>query len=182
MELILAVVVVTAVIFFGVLISAGNERQRKAIDDLREQTALWAMQDLRIKREKLAREVHVDDPLGWLNAIATKVCGYDMNLQVVEALDQPRALFCESGNDGGKVFLSPLSPGDFRRLSHGKQNRLSQYEERNRLLHSLKSAMAYEASVLNCSLLFDLELPIAWRGVTGQDLGLMDRLWIYIVR
>jgi hypothetical protein len=65
MEIILAIVVATAVIFFGALISAGNERQRKAIDNLREQTSLWAMQDLRIKRERLAREVHMNDPLGW---------------------------------------------------------------------------------------------------------------------
>ena len=64
MEIILAIVVGVAVIFFGALISAGNERQRKAIDGLREQVVLWAMQDLRLKRERLARDVHVDDPLG----------------------------------------------------------------------------------------------------------------------
>ncbi len=64
MEIILAIVVGVAVIFFGALISAGNERQRKAIDGLREQVVLWAIQDLRIKRENLACDVHVDDPLG----------------------------------------------------------------------------------------------------------------------
>lgn len=63
MEIILAIVVGAAVIFFGALISIGNERQRRAIDALREQTVLWAMQDLRIKRERLAREVRIDDPL-----------------------------------------------------------------------------------------------------------------------
>ena len=57
MEIILAVVVGVAVIIFGALISLGNERQRKAIDGLREQVVLWAMQDLRIKRESLARDV-----------------------------------------------------------------------------------------------------------------------------
>jgi hypothetical protein len=55
MEITLAVVVAAAVIFFGALISTGNERQRKAIDGLREQVIMWAMQDLRIKREKLTR-------------------------------------------------------------------------------------------------------------------------------
>jgi len=75
MEIILAIVVATAVIFFGALISMGNERQRRAIDDLREQTVLWAMQDLRIKREKLARDVRIDDPIGWLNRITVKSVG-----------------------------------------------------------------------------------------------------------
>ena len=66
-EIILALVVAVAVIFFGALISAGNERQRKAIDALSEQVVFWAVQDLRIKRERLARDVRVDDPLRWLN-------------------------------------------------------------------------------------------------------------------
>ncbi len=51
MEIILAIVVAAAVIFFGALISMGNERQRRAIDGLREQVVLWAVQDLKIKRE-----------------------------------------------------------------------------------------------------------------------------------
>ena len=115
MEIVLAIVVVIAVIFFGALISMGNERQRKAIDELREQTVLWAIQDLHIKRERLAREVRVDDPLGWLNRMTSKVCGYDLNLQVVEAIDEPRALICVTG-DGSKVVFSPLSPGEIRRM------------------------------------------------------------------
>ena len=39
MEIILAIVVASAVIFFGALISMGNERQRKSIDNLRDQLA-----------------------------------------------------------------------------------------------------------------------------------------------
>ena len=73
MDAILAILVLGAVIFFGALISAGNERQRKALDGIREQTALWAMQDLRLKREKLARDVKVDDPIAWLNQVVAKV-------------------------------------------------------------------------------------------------------------
>lgn len=67
MEIILAIVVGVAVIFCGALISMGNERQRRAIDDLREQVVRWAIQDLRIKHERLARDVRIDDPLDWLN-------------------------------------------------------------------------------------------------------------------
>lgn len=179
MESILAIVVVVAVIFFGALISAGNERQRKAIDDLREQTALWAMQDLRIKREKLAREVHVDDPLGWLNGIATKVCGYDMNLQVVEVFDQPRALFCSSSNGGSKVIFSPFSPGDIRHIKRGKHNRLSQFAGRNPLLFLPRGANIHELTVLNGGHLFDLELSLVWKELTGQNLEPSNLLWIY---
>lgn len=110
MEIILALVVAVAVIFLGALISAGNERQRKAIDGVREQIVLWAMQDLRFKREKLARDVRVDDPLGWLNRVTTKVCGYNPNLQIVEVFDAPQALICASAEGNSKIILSPLSP------------------------------------------------------------------------
>lgn len=43
MEIILAIVVAAAVVFFGALISMGNERQRRAIDELREQVVMWAV-------------------------------------------------------------------------------------------------------------------------------------------
>ncbi|GER78869.1 MAG: hypothetical protein HZC39_13355 [Chloroflexi bacterium] len=179
MEIILALVVAVAVIFFGALISAGNERQRKAIDGLRDQVVMWATQDLRIKREKLARDVRVDDPLGWLNRVATKVCGYDMDLQVVEAFDTPQALICGSAEGNSKIILSPHSPNDIRLIRRDKRSRLSQYAERNPLFSLPRNTTCHELSVLSCGILFDLELPLAWKGLTGQVLGQSDCLWMY---
>jgi len=179
METVLAIVVVIAVIFFGALISMGNERQRKAIDGLREQTVLWAMQDLRIKHERLAREVRVDDPLGWLNKVATKVCGYNLNLQVVEAFEEPPALICASG-DGGRVVFSPLSPGEIRQLKRDRHSRLSQYTDRNPLLSLPRGLSAHEISVLNTGIAFDLELQLAWKGLTSQSVEQMERVWMYM--
>ena len=75
MEIFLGIVVVVAVFFFGVLISIGNERQRKAIDDLREQVVAWAMQDIRIKRENIKREITIENPMAWLNQMVAKVYG-----------------------------------------------------------------------------------------------------------
>jgi hypothetical protein len=180
MEIVLAIVVVIAVILFGALISMGNERQRKAIDDLREQTVLWAIQDLRLKRERLAREVRVDDPLGWLNQVATKVCGYNLNLQFIEAFETPQALICSTG-EGGKVVFSQLSPGEIRQLKRDKRSRLSQYSDRHPLLSLPRSVAAQEISVLNNNIIFDLELPLAWKGLTGQGAEQMDRMWMYVI-
>ncbi|WKZ45825.1 MAG: hypothetical protein QY302_08530 [Anaerolineales bacterium] len=182
MEIILALVVAVAVIFFGALISAGNERQRKAIDGVREQIVLWAMQDLRIKREKLACDVRVDDPLGWLNRVATKVCGYDLNLQMVEVFDAPQALICASDTGNSKLVFSPLSPNDIHQIRRDKQSRLSQYAERNPLFSLPRNTTCHELSVLSCGLLFDLELPLAWKVLTGQVLGQSDCLWMYTIR
>lgn len=179
MEIILAIVVVAAVIFFGALISMGNERQRKAIDGLREQAILWAVQDLKIKREHLARTVQVPDPLDWLNKTASKVCGYDLKLQVIEMFEEPQSLICTSGDVSVKVVFSPLSPTDLRRIKSGKQNRLSQFAGHNPLLFLPKGVDVYELSVLNGGHLFDLELTLAWKALTGQYLELSNRLWMY---
>ncbi len=181
MEIVLAIIVTAAVIFFGALISLGNERQRKAIDALREQAVLWAVQDLQIERERLARDVRVDDPLAWLNRTASKICGSGTNLQIVEVLDEPRALICVNGDRRGKVIFSPISPNEIRQSHRYKRSRLSQYSDRNPL-HSLpQDRIVYEFSVLNCGILFDLELSLAWKGLTGQQTDRLERMWMYLV-
>lgn len=180
MEIILAIVVGVAVIFFGALISLGNERQRKAIDGLREQVVLWAVQDLRIKRERLAHDVHVDDPLGWLNKVAARVCGYGLNLQVIEAFENPRALICATGDGNGKVVFTPHSPGEIRTMKRAKYSRLSQYADRNLLLSLPRNESVFECSVLNNGFLFDLELPLAWKGLTGDNVDEMSIIWMYM--
>jgi hypothetical protein len=179
MEIMLAIVVVAAVIFFGALISMGNERQKRAIDNLREQVVLWAMQDLRIKRERLTRDVRVDDPLGWLNKIAARAYGCAMNLQIIEVFDNPGVIICNVEGGSGKIFFTPLSPSEIRAMKRAKNNRLSQYADRNPLLSLPRNVTAFECSVLNNGILFDLELPLAWKGLTGNHTDEMSVIWMY---
>lgn len=179
MEILLAVVVIAAVIFFGALISAGNERQRKAIDGLREQVVQWAVQDLRIKRERLASEVKVDDPMGWLNTIASKACGYKLNLELAEVVEEPDAIICINHGVGNQVVFSPHSPKDLEQLMRGIQSRLSRFGEKKRIISLLRDGRAFEASVLNAGILFDLEIPVAWKKLTGRDTEGVERLWVY---
>lgn len=179
MEITLSIVVIAAVIFFGALISAGNERQRKAIDGLREQVILWAMQDLRIKREKLARDVQVIDPTEWLNKTVAKAIGSSLNLQPVEFFDGPQALICASADGINKTIFSPLSPTEIHQMKRIRRSRLSQYGDSHPLLSLPRKVTAYEFSVLNSNILFDLELPLAWKRLTNQETPQMDRLWMY---
>lgn len=180
MEIILAIVVIAAVIFFGALISAGNERQRKAIDNLQEQATLWAMQDLRLKREKLARDVRVDDPLGWLNQLAAKAAGHNMNLRLAESFDEHRTLLCKSGKCNCDVIFTLVSPTELRRMKYAKRNILSRHTDGNPLRTLSKGTNAHEFSVLNSGILFDLELPIVWRGLTGKHIEGEEFLWMYV--
>jgi hypothetical protein len=180
MEMVLALAVVIAVIIFGGLISVGNERQRKAIDGLSEQAVLWALQDLRLKRERLAREVRIDNPIGWLNRMVTKVCGYVYNLHVVETFEELPILICASGDEEKKIIFTPLSPSEVRILKRQKQSQLSRYADRNPLLSLPRRMTIYEFSALNCGILFDLELPLAWKGMTNQEMQDMERIWMYV--
>ncbi len=181
MEILLAIVVASAVIFFGALISMGNERQRNAIDGVREQVVLWAVQDLKIKREHLAQTVQVPDPVDWLNKTAAKACGYDLKLQVLETFPEPQSLLCASGDGNAKVLFSPFSPTNLRRIKGGRQNRLSQFAGYNPLLHLPKDVSVHELSILNAGQLFDLEFSLAWKALTKINLDSFNSLWIYII-
>lgn len=179
MEIILAIVVAAAVIFFGALISMGNERQRKAIDSLREQLILWAVQDLKIKHEHLARTVQIHDPLDWLNRTASKVCGYDLKLQAVETFEEPQSLSCISADNQCKVIFTPLSPSDIQNIQKSKQNRLGRFGRNNPLLSLPKNAISHELNSLTCGILLELELGLVWKEVTGQKLETINRFWMF---
>ncbi len=179
METLLAIVVASAVIFFGALISMGNERQRRALDNLREQVVLWAVKDLQIKREELARDVKVEHPLGWFKNVLSKACNLEGDLQLVEVFESPAVMVCTYSESGKNIILTSLSPDAIRRLAHEKHSRITKSADGNPLLTIPRSATVKEVSVLNGGFLFDLELPLAWKGLTGWDVLHMDRLWVY---
>jgi len=181
MEILLAIVVISAVIFFGALISLGNERQRRAIDHLHEQITLWAMRDLMIKREELARNVKVDSPLGWLNKVASQASGEELGLQVVEVTCEPTILVCHSQSKNHTVYFCTSSPADIRKASRFKHNRLTLQDKRSLLFWNADHGAAYELSILNAGILFDVELPLAWYSLTGIKAESLERLWMYVV-
>jgi len=176
--MILALVVVIAVIIFGALISMGNERQRRALDGIREQTALWASQDLRIKREKLAREVKVDNPVKWLNMVVAKACGVSLDLTVTEVFDTPQTLVCMDENSQ-RVVISLASPADIRRMKRERKNKLLSASNDHPLLNLPQRVKKINISILNGGILFDLELPMAWEMLSSMKVIDIDKLWIY---
>lgn len=135
--------------------------------------------NLRIKRERLVREVRVDDPLAWLNQVVTKVSGLVMNLQSVEFLEEANTLLCMSGDHETRIFVSPFSPKEIQRIKRERRSRLSQFDKNNPLLFLSRMTIAYEFSVLNAGILFDLELQLAWKGLTGREIDQHEKLWMY---
>ncbi len=181
MEIILAVVVASAVIFFGALISMGNERQRKAIDYLREQAVLWALQDIKIKREHLAQAVQVPDPLRWLSQVAGRMLGQEVSLQILETFQETQSIVCANTSEDHKIIFTTISPVEIKNLASGRQARLSSYANGNPVLSLPKKVVCHEFTVLNCGYMFDLEFPLAWRKLTGWSAENRDRLWVYLI-
>ncbi len=179
MEIILAIVVATAVIIFGALISMGNERQRKAIDNLREQVTLWAMQDLSIKRKSLTQNIKFENPQSWLNEVVSRACGYDFGIKIIEVYDEPPAVFCAPADGVEKMIFSPFSPADIRRLKKTKGNRLGRFIGEHPLFSLPRDVKIHELTVLNAGTFFDMEVEHIWTEITGRKPQSNDRLWMY---
>ena len=88
LDVLFALSVLAAVIFFGALISVGNERQRKAIDGIREQASFWAEQDLRLKRARAMRDVRVPDARQWLNGVTARLLGTSPQVLALNPWDE----------------------------------------------------------------------------------------------
>ena len=179
MEILLAIVVASAVIFFGILISLGNERQRRAIDALREQVTLWAMRDLEIKRKSLTQNLKFENPQSWLNEVASRVCGYDTRIKIVDVYEEPPAVFCAPDDGTGKMIFSPFSPADIRTLKKSKSHRLGRFVGEHPLFSLPGGVKTHELTVLNAGTFFDMEVEHVWAEITGRKPLSNERLWMY---
>ena len=181
LEVALAVSVLAAVIVVGVLISIGNERQRKAIEQLGDDLRNWALGDLEIKREKAAREIEIIDPLAWLHDAARKATGNSWDLRAIATvLEIPEAIVV-TASDGGYLMFSPVKPDRVKKLLKAPTRRTetgplpSEFRAATR---GRKKVQAYELSALTAGVFFDLEAERVWRMITERPLK-TNRLWLY---
>jgi len=179
-DYLVALPVFAAVIVFGALIVVGSERQKRELAHIRKVEELWAEQDLRIKRDKLARETKIEESVAWLSAAASKALSAPVVLAAKEVLTNPDAVAFVDSKSGRKFIFTLLPPENIRRLA---KKRKSSKASRLNAAHSLfpirRGTEIVELNMLNGGLLLDLELPHAWRTLTGQDTA-TERLWMYI--
>lgn len=181
MEIILTLSVLIALIALGTTISMGNERQRQAIQTVREQLQAWTEQDIRLKREKLAREVNVAAPVLWLEENAGRVLGSFPRIQSVEtwSKDEITALIAVC-QDGNRLVFTPVERLSFLAAVRQSNSRLSRANPGPLGEHPEK-VQVKELSIVHCGMFFDLEAQQAWTQLTKQRLA-GDRLWMYHVQ
>ena len=176
MDYLIALLVLVAVIVFGALITVGNERQKRELAHIRVVEEQWAEQDLRIKRGKLSRETSVDDPVAWLSTAASRALEVPVVLVGKEVFENPDSVRFTDSESGQMYIFTLLPPAHIKKISkERKSNRLGALHP---LIPVKRGAEATELNMLNGGLLFDLELPHAWKGLTGKDTA-AERLWAY---
>lgn len=181
-EIGLAVAVLASVAVVGVLISIGNERQRRAIEELRIDLRKWALGDLEIKRSKASKGVEIYDPLKWLDEAARKVIGTSPRLNdIAGVMDNPDAIVAVSENAKYLMF-SPVDPEQMRRLIRGYDKRRPKNGALppglKRVINRRNRSGIYELSALNAGIFFDLEADKVWQMLANRPLD-ANILWVY---
>lgn len=181
MDIFLAICVLFAVLLLGVLISIGNERQRKAIDGLREQAERWAEQDIRIKREKLAREIIVPEPLVWLEKVAAAALGSKQNLLTVTPWQKDGlSAIVGSCPDGRTLVFTPVPRNRLLKTLRTKSKDALAGVQTALLGHDPNHTPFTELSIVTNGMFFDVEAAQVWQAITGESLP-VPRLTMYEV-
>jgi hypothetical protein len=181
LDVFFALSVLAAVIFFGALISIGNERQRKAIDGIREQASHWAEQDLRLKRARAMRDVRVPDARQWLNGVTARLLGTSPQLLALNPWEANglKAVVCPC-EDGRKLVMTPVPPAQFvKAVRVNGRSRLVKAEV-GLLGDRPQHVPVHEMNIVTCGPFFDLEAKLAWQQVCGSLLD-AERLYLFEV-
>jgi hypothetical protein len=178
-DFVFAAAILAAVLFFGLLLSAGNERQRRAIDGIRLQAARWAEADLRLKRARAAREIQVDDPIHWLTRVIARVLGESLVLTGLTVWEHEGAraiiALCAGGH---RMVVTPLPPDRFLKVLQARSRSRIAKAEVGLLGDHPRCVPVHELSIVTAGAFFDLEAAQVWQQVTGAVLS-AERLYLF---
>jgi hypothetical protein len=185
LDTLLAIVVLLAVLLFGALMVAGNERQRKAIDGLNTSYSHWAEHDLMIKRATASKTVQVEDPRTWLENVATQVFGLPpriASLSSWKAGDAKAMLaICAVGR---KLVITPIRPALFRKMitTRMRPGAVAAIVRTTIGILGTRSGKVpcYELNIISAGTFFDIEAGLVWEKLFNEKLG-VDRLYMFDV-
>ena len=171
MDILIGTSLLIAIVLLGALMTAGNERQRKALDGIREQVEAWAQEDILIKREKVARSIQVEAPLAWLEKTAAGVLGQAPGIMSATLWEKDGLLaMIAVCKDGSRLIFTPVPYDRFlKSIRLNKRGALVQAE--TSVLGDRPEKVAHcDLSVLNSGMFFDIEAAQTWQALSGQVL------------
>jgi hypothetical protein len=180
-DLLLTVAVVASVIFFGALLTRGNERQRRSIDKLHAAYKQWAMHDLRMKRGVAGNQIKIDDLTAWLRKVTAQAFGRDTIVMDYYKHESPvvSVEFLDAST-GNMVVCALESPEEVKTILKKKRPTIAGDLRTNPIFRLGKKTHVVELSMLNAGMMFDIELPAAWNMLTGRHTT-SETLWAYIL-
>ena len=171
MDILIGTSLLIAIVLLGALMTAGNERQRKALDGIREQVEAWAQEDILIKREKVARTIQVEAPLAWLEKIAAGVLGQAPGIMSATSWEKDGLLaLIAICNDGSRLIFTPVPYDRFLKSIRLKKRGALAQAETSLLGDKPDKVSHYDLSVLTSGMFFDIEAAQAWQALSGQVL------------
>ena len=180
-ELLLTVAVIASVVFFGALITRGNERQRRSIDKLHTAYKQWAMHDLRIKRGIASNQIKIGDLTAWLKKVTAQA--FDRETIVLDYYKHESPIVSIEFHDassGNTVVCALEAPDEVKTILKKKRPTIAGDLRTNPIFRLGKKTPAVELSLLNTGVMFDLELPVAWTLLTGHQTS-SETLWAYLL-
>ena len=115
LDIVIGVVVVGAVVFFGALISVGNERLRKASLELNSLANGYFTQRIRLARGQVQMNLNIPDPAAWLSGAFAKVYGEEKSLVKGQYYKDPECYKMLDVN-GRAVLFTTLPPENLARM------------------------------------------------------------------
>ena len=183
MDYILLIAVLASMIVLGLVISVGNERQRKAIEEVRKEIEDWATQFVYIKRQEMQSSIQIDQPDQWFERILSRLLGQHIRIEALDRYQQDQILAVTLDASGGARFLlTPVSPKEFiQAVAPKKKNgKLAGYQV-NILGNNPQKVPVYTLSVLNQGMLFDLEAQKVWKTLFDTEFE-FDKLYVFDLR
>lgn len=171
MDILIGTSLLVAIVLLGALITAGNERQRKALDGIREQVEAWAQEDILIKREKVARSIQVESPLAWLERTTAGILGQSPKIVSTTTWEKDGLLaIIAVRNDGGRLIFTPTPRERFIQVVRLKKRGALAQAATSLLGDKPEKIPHYDLSVLTSGMFFDIEAAQAWEALSGQPL------------
>lgn len=171
MDILLGTSLLIAIVTLGALLTAANERQRKALDGIREQVEAWAQEDILIKRDKVARSIQIESPLAWLENTAARVLGFAPVLLSTSLWEKDGVTAVVAiCNSGARLVFTPSPRERFLQTVKLKKRGALAQAETGLLGDKPEKVTCHDLSVVTSGMFFDIEAAQVWQALTGKTM------------
>lgn len=171
MDILIGTSLLIAILLLGALLSAANERQRVALDGIREQVEAWAQEDILIKRENIVRSTPLESPMEWLERIAAGALGLAPGILSTSIWEKDELValiaLCK---DGSRLVFTPTPRERFLKAVRLKKRGALTQADSGLLGDKPEKVAHYDLSVVTSGMFFDIEAARLWPLFSGKNL------------